>query len=95
MKTERGKDAEHACAARRPRPAQPPAWTPNQGRDSPRWDVHLAACTGGAVATAQYTPQTDFFTVDDLEDAGLVTGPGGGAFHPATTVVNLPIVAET
>lgn len=70
------------------------AWMPNQGRYSPLWDVHPAVWTGSAVAAGQNTLQTDFFTVDDLEDAGLVTGPGGGAFHPENIVVNCPIVAE-
>jgi hypothetical protein len=70
------------------------AWKPNQGRYSPLWDVHPAEWTDAAVALGRNTLQTDFFKVDDLEQAGQVTGPGGGPFGPADIVVNCPIVAQ-
>jgi hypothetical protein len=70
------------------------AWKPNQGRYSPLWDVHPAAWTDAAVASGRNTRQTDFFKVDDLEQDGLITGPGGAPFGPANIVVTCPIVAE-
>lgn len=66
------------------------AWTPNQGRYSPLWDVHLAAWRTTLLASRQ----TEFDDVEDLAEAGLVTAPDGAAFGPSDFVVNCPIVAE-
>jgi hypothetical protein len=66
------------------------AWTPNQGRYSPLWDVHLTAWRTSLLASRQ----TAFDDVEDLAESGLVTAPDGSAFGPSDFVVNCPIVAE-
>jgi hypothetical protein len=68
-------------------------WNPTQGRYSPLWDVHLAQWTAAAIATGQNLRQTDFGNVQNLADAGLLTGPGGAPFGPSGFIVNCPIVS--
>ena len=70
------------------------AWTPNQGRYSPLWDVHLAAWSPAAVAAGGNVRQRRFADVDDLARAGAVTAPGGGRFGPSEIIVNCPIISE-
>jgi len=70
------------------------AWTPNQGRYSPLWDVHLSAWTPAAVASGENRRQTGFADVEDLADDRRVTAPGGGAWRASGIVVNCPIVSE-
>jgi hypothetical protein len=66
------------------------AWTPNQGRYSPLWDVHLAAWAPGVAPTRQ----TEFADVEDLAEDGAVTAPDGGPFGPSGFIVDCPIVSE-
>ncbi|MEA2385497.1 MAG: hypothetical protein QOH72_5468 [Solirubrobacteraceae bacterium] len=66
------------------------AWTPNQGRYSPLWDVHLAAFAPGVAPTRQ----TEVAKVLDLARNGTVTGPGGAPFGPAGFIVDCPIVSQ-
>jgi len=69
------------------------AWTPNQGRYSPLWDVFPGAWSAQAIATGRNLRQTDFGKVRNLARKGLVTGPGGGTFGPGGFIVNCPIVS--
>lgn len=66
------------------------AWTPNQGRYSPLWDIHLSTWSAGQQATLQ----RDFDDVQDLADDGKVTAPDGTAWKPSNFIVNCPIVSE-
>jgi hypothetical protein len=66
------------------------AWTPNQGRYSPLWDVHLAAWAPGVAPTRQ----TEFAKVADLGRDGTVTAPDGGPFGPSGFIVDCPIVSQ-
>jgi hypothetical protein len=68
-------------------------WNPTQGRYSPLWDVHLAQWTTAAIAAGQNLRQTDFGNVQNLAQAGLLTGPGGVPFGPSGFIVNCPIVS--
>ncbi len=70
------------------------AWSPNQGRYSPLWDVHPAAWTDAAIASGQNLRQDDFGDILNLVQHGLITGPGGAPFGPANFVVNCPIVSS-
>lgn len=70
------------------------AWTPNQGRYSPLWDVHLARWTAAAKAAGLDLRQSRFDDVQDLADAGLVTAPDGGSFRASDIVVVCPIVSQ-
>src|SRR4051794_6727160 len=70
------------------------AWTPNQGRYSPLWDVHLAEWTPSAKAAGRDLRQDAFADVEDLAEAGLVTGQGGGRFGASNVVVVCPIVSQ-
>jgi hypothetical protein len=69
-------------------------WNPTQGRYSPMWDVHL---TQWQVPLAQRTVQSDFGTVQNLADQGIVVGFNGTAqgttFAASGFIVNCPIVA--
>lgn len=65
------------------------AWTPNQGRYSPLWDVHLTAWATGH----RPTRQTAVDDVRDLARSGAVTGFPSGAWGPSGFVVNCPIIA--
>jgi hypothetical protein len=69
------------------------AWNPTQGRYSPLWDVHLAQWTTQAISSHQNLRQTDFGTVQNLAQDGLITAPNGGAFGPSGFIVNCPIVS--
>lgn len=66
------------------------AWTPNQGRYSPLWDVHLTAWSAGV----QPRRIVEFSAVEDLADAGRVTGLDGSAWGPNDVVVNCPIIVQ-
>jgi hypothetical protein len=66
------------------------AWTPNQGRYSPLWDVHLLAWAPGVAPTRQ----TEFAAVEDLAEDGAVTAPDGGPFGASGFIVDCPIVSE-
>lgn len=66
------------------------AWTPNQGRYSPLWDVHLSVWADPADARRV----TSFAEVEDLAEDGAVVGAGGGAWVANDVVVNCPIIAE-
>jgi hypothetical protein len=68
-------------------------WNPTQGRYSPLWDVHLAQWTNQAISSGQNLRQTDFGTVQNLAQAGLVTAPNGAAFGASGFIVNCPIVS--
>ncbi len=69
-------------------------WNPTQGRYSPMWDAHL---TQWQVPVGQRTLQTDFGTVQELADHGIVVGFNGTAqgttFAASSIIVNCPIVA--
>jgi hypothetical protein len=66
------------------------AWTPNQGRYSPLWDVHLAAWATGVARTRQ----TEFAKVADLGRDGSVTAPDGAPFGASDFIVDCPIVSQ-
>jgi hypothetical protein len=68
-------------------------WNPTQGRYSPLWDVHLAQWTNQAITSGQNLRQTDFGTVQNLAQDGLITAPNGTAFGPSGFIVNCPIVS--
>jgi len=70
------------------------AWTPNQGRYSPLWDVHLAAWSAAAVATGRNVRQRRFDDVEALAAAGMVTAPPGERFGPSGIIVDCPIVSQ-
>jgi hypothetical protein len=68
------------------------AWSPNQGRYSPLWDVHLGRWSAAAVAARRNVALkhfSDFFTA--AKDGDL-TAPDGGAFGAVGIVVDCPIV---
>jgi len=66
------------------------AWLPQQGRYSPLWDVHLTQWA------PQWRPtrQTDFTDIEDLADAGKVTGFPDRPWGASGFVVNCPIIAQ-
>lgn len=66
------------------------AWTPNQGRYSPLWDVHLSVWADPSDARRV----TRFADVEDLAEDGAVVGAGGGTWMANDVVVNCPIIAE-
>jgi len=66
------------------------AWTPNQGRYSPLWDVHLSAWSRGV----RPTRQEEFADVEDLAEDRRVTAPDGARWVPTGFVVNCPIIAQ-
>lgn len=70
------------------------AWTPNQGRYSPLWDVHLAAWSSASVASRTNLRQTEFARVAQLAESRTVTAPDGRAFGPSGFVVNCPIISQ-
>lgn len=69
------------------------AWTPQQGRYSPLWDVFLAEWTPAAKAAGRDLRQDRFADVEDLAEDGLVTAPGGGPFGASDVVVVCPIIS--
>ena len=70
------------------------AWTPNQGRYSPLWDVHATQWRAAAVARGENVRQTDFAQIKNLAQKGTVTSPGGAAFGPAGFIVTCPIISK-
>jgi hypothetical protein len=70
------------------------AWTPNQGRYSPLWDVHATQWSAATVARGENVRQTDFGQIKNLAQKGIVTSPGGAAFGPAGFIVNCPIISK-
>jgi hypothetical protein len=70
------------------------AWTPNQGRYSPLWDVHLAAWTAAAKTRGLDLRQEDFGDVTGLAEHGLVTAPDGRPFRASGFIVNCPIISS-
>lgn len=66
------------------------AWTPNQGRYSPLWDVHLTAWSSPSRARRV----REFSAVEDDAERGKLLGPDGGRWGPSGFVVNCPIVAQ-
>jgi|SRR5215467_627431 len=69
-------------------------WTPNQGRYSPMWDVHLAKWNDIVAAAGQNVLQTDFGTVQGLADKLIVTAPDGRPFQASGFIVNCPIISQ-
>jgi hypothetical protein len=69
-------------------------WSPNQGRYSPMWDVHLAQWSAAAVAKGENLRQMDWGKVRNLADKGFITGPGGAPFAAVGAVVNCPTISE-
>ena len=69
-------------------------WTPNQGRYSPVWDVHLAAWSDKAIAAGRNRRQTGWGDIQGLVDHGQITGPGGARFDAAGIIVNCPIISQ-
>ena len=65
------------------------AWTPNQGRYSPLWDVHLSRWAAGQTPTRV----TEFAAVEDLAGSGAVIAADGGRWRADDVVVNCPIIA--
>jgi hypothetical protein len=70
------------------------AWTPNQGRYSPLWDVFPAMWSAQAAATGQNLRQDDTGDIENLADKGLISGPGGAPFGPGGFIVNCPVISE-
>ena len=66
------------------------AWTPNQGRYSPLWDVHLGLWSAAAVAAHANVAIKD---VDNV-NTNVVTAPDGTPFGASNIVVDCPIVSE-
>ncbi len=66
------------------------AWTPNQGRYSPLWDVHLTAWAAGQ----RRLRQTSIADIADLAEEGAVSGFPSGPWRPSGFVVNCPIIAQ-
>lgn len=66
------------------------AWTPNQGRYSPLWDVHLSTWAAGKAATRQ----NDFFDVESLANDGVITAPDGTPWGPSDFIVNCPVISQ-
>ena len=66
---------------------------PNNGKYSPLWDVHAAAWTDSAIVNGQRVLQTDFDDIEELAEAGAITGPLG-AFQAVGIIVNCPIVSQ-
>lgn len=69
-------------------------WSPNQGRYSPLWDVHLGLWSDTAVAAGRNVALTD---TDDFFKAakdGQLTAPDGGKFGAVGIVVDCPTVIE-
>ncbi len=61
---------------------------------SPLWDVRFAQWTQQAITNHQNTRQTDFDTVLQLVQEGLVTGFQGAPFGPVGFVVTCPVISR-
>lgn len=70
------------------------AWTPNQGRYSPLWDVHLGLWSDAAVVAGGNVALRDIDDFFDAAENGDLTGPDGTEFRAVGIVVNCPIVLE-
>lgn len=70
------------------------AWTPNQGRYSPLWDVFLSMWQPSSLANGSNVQQTDFGDIENLTDDGVITAIGGAKFDPAGFIVNCPVISE-
>jgi hypothetical protein len=68
--------------------------SPKNSKYSPLWDVYATMWTQTAIDSGQNTRQTEFDTIRDLADEGLVTGPGGGAWGAIGVIVNCPVISE-
>jgi hypothetical protein len=66
------------------------AWTPNQGRYSPLWDVHLSTWAAGQ----QPTRQTEVAKIADLAAAGKITAFPSGRWGASGFIVDCPIIAQ-
>jgi len=66
------------------------AWTPNQGRYSPLWDVHLSTWAPGQTPTRQ----SEVAKIADLAAAGKITGFPNGPWVASGFIVNCPIIAQ-
>lgn len=70
------------------------AWTPNQGRYSPLWDVHLSMWSNAAAVNGENLLQTDFGDLLGLASKNTITAPGGGKFAASGFIVNCPVISE-
>ena len=66
---------------------------PKDNDYSPLWDVHATAWTDAAAAAGENTLQTDFDTIADLAEDGLVTGPDGAPWGAIGAIVNCPVIS--
>jgi hypothetical protein len=66
------------------------AWTPNQGRYSPLWDVHLSTWAPGQ----QSTRQSEVAKIADLAAAGKITAFPSGPWGASGFIVDCPIIAQ-
>jgi len=66
------------------------AWTPNQGRYSPLWDVHFTQFAPGVTPTLQ----KEFTGIEKLAEAGKVTAFPTGPWGPTGFIVDCPIIAQ-
>lgn len=70
------------------------AWTPNQGRYSPLWDVYLAMWQPSYVANGSILVQTDFGDIVNLAKDNAITAIGGSMLAPAGFIVNCPVISQ-
>lgn len=70
------------------------AWTPNQGRYSPLWDVYLAMWQPSYVANGSNLVQTDFGDIVNLAKDNAITSIGGSMLAPAGFIVNCPVISQ-
>jgi hypothetical protein len=70
------------------------AWTPNQGRYSPLWDVHLSMWSPAAVADGSNLLQDDFGDIVNLAKHKVITALGGGKFTASGFIVNCPVISQ-
>lgn len=70
------------------------AWTPNQGRYSPLWDVFLTMWQPSSVTDGSNVLQKDFGDINNLAKQSIITAIGGANFAPAGFIVNCPVISE-
>ena len=70
------------------------AWTPNQGRYSPLWDVHISMWSDAAVADGSNLLQKDFGDILGLASENIITAIGGAKFSATGFIVNCPVISE-